>query len=102
MLTLVLTSSVASVILGDMTNEQFEKRLLGNLLNSGTRNLRITHKQEMKLREYRVAELSDKYGFSTEPLKLEEIEKYIDSWEGKPLFGIEITSENSNHYYVKK
>ncbi len=80
-----------------MNDEQVRKRLLGYLLWAGASSIKLSKKQEMKLKEWIIPYVCDELGLSTEPLKMEYIRKFIDSWESSDL-----NPDDYKHYYVDK
>lgn len=78
----------------NINEEQFKRRLIGNLMNAGTRNLKLSKKQEMKLQEWIVPYLNDEFKFSSEPLKIKDIRIFIDRWESSDL---NATEANDTH-----
>jgi len=74
-----------------------EKQLVAYLINTGARALRVSKKQEMKLREWIVAYLLTDMGLSSSPMPIEEVRTFIDQWENP-----ELSEQNHKYYYVDK
>jgi hypothetical protein len=81
----------------NLNENQFKKKLLGYLTYAGTRNLKISNKQEMKLREWILPSLNDEHELSSAPLPISDIRKFIDEWENSDL-----NKSSYEYYYVIK
>jgi len=55
-----------------MEQTRLKKRLIGNLIMAGARNLKLSKKQEMKLQEWIAPYLEDEFGFSSDGIKKAE------------------------------
>lgn len=85
-----------SIHLENMTKE--EKQLIYTLVRAGTKNLRISKKQEMKLNEWIIAYLLDEIELSGQgPMLIEKIRILIDRWENP-----ELNENDYKYYYVDK
>lgn len=80
-----------------MNDDKFLKRVVVNLMQAGARSLKLSKRQEMKLREWIIPYTCDELGLSSESIKIQELRKFIDQWER-----VDLSPEKYEHYYVDK
>ena len=82
----------------EQNEEKLKKQLIYTLAHYGASNAKLNKKQEVKLKEWILAYLSDEMGLSgSGPMKIKDMRIFIDKWERSDLNEVDY-----QHYYVDK